>query len=258
MHIEDILGFSLPVIYLVLYVTEKVWPARHFPQVRGWGAIGGVFLVLMMTAGVVVPLALPIDWIVEHRVFDASALGVPGGILVGFLVFELVVYAYHRACHEVSLLWRVSHQMHHAPQRLDTPGAVVFHPFELLMNNVLFIGVTLFLLGLDPLAVAGIGFLLGFCALFQHWNVRTPVWVGYLIQRPEAHCLHHELNVHAYNYADLPLWDMLFGTFRNPREFSGQVGFASRASFAQLLVGVDVNAGQNAGQPGARLVAAQS
>ena len=52
--------------------------------------------------------------------------------------------------------------------------------------------------------------------LLYHWNVSTPAWLGYLIQRPESHCVHHQHGLHRYNYADLPVWDMLFGTFRNP------------------------------------------
>ena len=36
---------------------------------------------------------------------------------------------------------------------------------------------------------------------------------------------HHEAGVHARNYGDIPLFDMLFGTFVNPREFDGEVGF---------------------------------
>ena len=39
--------------------------------------------------------------------------------------------------------------------------------------------------------------------------------LGYLIQRPESHAIHHARGVHAHNYADLPLWDIVFGTFRN-------------------------------------------
>jgi hypothetical protein len=34
--------------------------------------------------------------------------------------------------------------------------------------------------------------------------------------------------VHAYNYGDFPLWDILFGTFKNPRDFgTNDVGFPS-------------------------------
>ncbi len=79
---------------------------------------------------------------------------------------------------------------------------------------------------------------------FQHWNVRTPQWLGYLIQRPESHCVHHRLGVHYYNYADLPLWDILFGTFRNPKEFRGECGFESPHDrrIGAMLGFTDVNA----------------
>ena len=36
---------------------------------------------------------------------------------------------------------------------------------------------------------------------------------------------HHQRGVHAYNYADIPLFDMLFGTFRNPEEWQETAGF---------------------------------
>jgi len=70
-------------------------------------------------------------------------------------------------------------------------------------------------LGLSPEAGAWAAAFIGFCGVFQHAQVRTPRWLGYLIQRPESHAIHHARNVHAFNYADLPLWDMVFGTFRN-------------------------------------------
>ena len=53
--------------------------------------------------------------------------------------------------------------------------------------------------------------------MFQHANIRTPHWLGYIVQRPESHSAHHERGVHARNYGDLPLFDIIFGTFHNPR-----------------------------------------
>lgn len=91
--------------------------------------------------------------------------------------------------------------------------------------------------------------------MFQHWNVRTPQWLGYLIQRPEAHGVHHRRGVHAYNYGDLPLWDLLPGTFRNPREYHGDCGFEAPADrcVAAMLAMQDVNrALYGAGSRGAR------
>ena len=49
--------------------------------------------------------------------------------------------------------------------------------------------------------------------------------------------------MHSYNYADLPLWDMLFGTFRNPRTWEARCGFgeANEHRLLEMLFGVDVN-----------------
>jgi hypothetical protein len=54
---------------------------------------------------------------------------------------------------------------------------------------------------------------------------------------------HHQTNVHAYNYGNLAIWDIVFGTFKNPESFEGRVGFAEKASFAKMLIGRDVSGG---------------
>ena len=46
-------------------------------------------------------------------------------------------------------------------------------------------------------------------------RLRTPRWVGYVMQRPEHHSTHHEFNVHNYNYGDIKWWDRFFGTFKD-------------------------------------------
>ena len=63
--------------------------------------------------------------------------------------------------------------------------------------------------------------------------------LDYFIQRPESHSYHHERGVHARNYGDLPVFDMIFGTFHNPREFVGEVGFfeGSSRKVGPMLIG---------------------
>lgn len=97
-------------------------------------------------------------------------------------------------------------------------------------------------LGLTPEAAAGAALLGGLGELFYHWNVKTPTWVGYLIQRPEAHCVHHEEGRHSSNYGDLPIWDILFGTFHNPDAFDARCGFGEdEHAVGRMLVGVDLH-----------------
>src|SRR6185503_21164596 len=97
-------------------------------------------------------------------------------------------------------------------------------------------------LGLSPDAVvlANVGGL--FASFLQHANIHTPRWVGYIIQRPEAHGVHHQRGVHGYNYADLPIWDIVFGTFRNPAVWREQAGFYDGGSkrIAAMLLGRDI------------------
>jgi sterol desaturase/sphingolipid hydroxylase (fatty acid hydroxylase superfamily) len=64
------------------------------------------------------------------------------------------------------------------------------------------------------------GYLSSFAGVLQHLNVRTPRWLGLVIQRSEAHAVHHARGVHGYNYGNFRLWDILFGTFRNPATFA--------------------------------------
>ena len=100
------------------------------------------------------------------------------------------------------------------------------------------------LLGLTTEAAILGALFLTFNAMFQHANIETPHWVGYIIQRPESHNVHHNAGVHRYNYSDLPLWDMAFGTFRNPRELEKvDCGFYEGASarIPEMLVGRDVS-----------------
>jgi sterol desaturase/sphingolipid hydroxylase (fatty acid hydroxylase superfamily) len=69
-----------------------------------------------------------------------------------------------------------------------------------------------------------------FFSIFQHGNFHTPRWLGYIVQRPESHSFHHERGVHGRNYSDLPIFDLLFGTFYNPQRFASETGFYDGAS----------------------------
>lgn len=63
-----------------------------------------------------------------------------------------------------------------------------------------------------------------------------------MIVRPESHSLHHERGVHAFNYCDLPLIDMVFCTFRNPPEWNAEAGFHDGASnrIGAMLTGKEI------------------
>jgi sterol desaturase/sphingolipid hydroxylase (fatty acid hydroxylase superfamily) len=215
------------------YETPRRWRLRAFLVTAGAFAFS---LKVGEAWGALLPAA---------SLFDLSGLGAVGGAAVGVLVYELFHYAYHRTAHEWGWLWRTSHRMHHAPESLDAFGAYFLHPIDVVAFTSLAVLVAFPVLGLAPEAGALVSVFLSFNAVFQHANIRTPRWVGYLVQRPESHAVHHARGVHRWNYSDLPLWDLVFGTFRNPARFDGEVGFAPGTSsrLGTLLLGRDVDEG---------------
>ena len=227
----------------LMLVVERLKPGRDFPTVRGWWA--RAIAVNVVQVGMVFVAGAAWDgWLVRNRLWSADRLGLIGGAVVGYVVVTFIYYWWHRARHASDFLWRWFHQFHHSPQRIEIITSFYKHPFELVANGILSSAIVYTLVGLDVKAATLAVTLTGIAELFYHWNVRTPHWIGYLIQRPESHLVHHQLGLHAFNYGDLPLWDMLFGTFRNPREFREQCGFAEdrEQRIGDLLLGRDVNA----------------
>jgi sterol desaturase/sphingolipid hydroxylase (fatty acid hydroxylase superfamily) len=236
-----VLALLMPVTFGVLLATERLFPARVLPRVRGWLLKGVVFFVVGGVIGAVLP-ALVAAAVGERAPVDLRGLGTLGGAAVGFLAADLALYGVHRLIHNVPLLWRWTHQLHHSAERLDVAGSSYFHPFDIaLLGGVA--ALVPALLGITPDAAALAGFVGFFLQTFQHANVTTPQWLGWIIQRPEAHAVHHARDVHAYNYGNFMLWDIALGTFRNPATFGEAAGFwdGASAELGPMLIGRDVS-----------------
>jgi len=224
----DPISLTVFAIYGALILWEALFPARSLPRVRYWRWLGVAAFGVYFLLSSYLPMLWG-DWLAPLRLADLSGLGTWGGAAVGLLVYEAGAYAYHRAIHASDVLWRVCHQMHHSAERLDTFGAFWFSPFD-MVGWTLVSSVALTVVGLSAEATTVVMLSLTLLAIFQHANVRTPRWLGYFVQRPESHSFHHERGVHARNYADLPVFDLVFGTFLNPRGFADETGFYDGAS----------------------------
>jgi sterol desaturase/sphingolipid hydroxylase (fatty acid hydroxylase superfamily) len=225
----DPVSIAVFALYGVLIAWETMAPARPLPEVAGWRLRGlGAFGIFFLLSSY-----LPLLWndsLARFQLLDLTALGAWAGALVGLLVYEGAVYAWHRAMHGSKVLWRVFHQMHHSAERLDTFGAFWFSPVDMVGWTALNSLCLTLVVGLTPQAATAVLLATTFLSVFQHANVRTPRWLGYVVQRPESHSRHHARGVHAGNYSDLPIFDLLFGTFDNPPAFAKQAGFYDGAS----------------------------
>lgn len=242
MRFEDTVPLFILGFYVAFIAYESLRPARALPKVSWWKLKGFFFFLLTGVLSTVLPLLWG-DLVARHALFDLSGLGTVGGAVVGYVLYTLVFALWHRLQHTWPFLWRWTHQMHHSAERLDIWGFALFHPFDIVAFTALGSAVYSLVLGLSPSAVALAGLYGLFASFLQHANVRTPRWLGYIIQRPESHGIHHQRGVHAYNYSDFPLWDIILGTFRNPTRWTAQGGFHDGASkrMGAMLLGRDIS-----------------
>lgn len=225
----DPISLIVLAMYLALIIWEAVAPARRLPKVKNWKLRGLTSFAVFFYLSSYLPLVWD-QYLAAFQVFDLTFLGTAWGAVVSILIYELGVYVWHRAMHKNNVLWKVFHQMHHSAERMDSYGAFYFSPMDMIGFTLLGSLCLVVIAGFTPEAATI--FILGttFLSIFQHSNIKTPTWLGYIIQRPEAHTVHHAKGIHAYNYSDISVFDIIFGTFKNPKEYENETGFYDGAS----------------------------
>jgi sterol desaturase/sphingolipid hydroxylase (fatty acid hydroxylase superfamily) len=151
---------------------------------------------------------------------------------LALLALDLLWYAYHRAAHTFSRLWR-AHGVHHAPSQLYVLMHQVFHPFDVLVSRFAISAVVFVPTGVGKdgafLAIA----VLGLQQTVSHVNsdLRTG-WLNYALIGTETHRYHHAAGERG-NYASaVAVWDLLFGTFvYEPRRIPDLLGLEDPAAF---------------------------
>lgn len=235
----------------VLFVWERVSPAAPWPEgdggtVPGWRRLtrnGGLWAVNSLLSPLIfVPVAAVAATLGPDWRGGADWLPGPGWmLLVDLLILDLFTYWWHRANHEIPLLWRF-HRVHHYDRFLDTTSSVRFHAGEVLISVTVRGVLIVALLDVPFATVVLFEGLLVASAAFHHANIALPhrferalarVWVT-----PSIHWVHH----HAVradtdsNYcALLSVWDRLFGSASpTPRTAAMPIGIEGIANDKSL------------------------
>ena len=225
----DPLTHYIVLMYAGLIIWEAFFPARKLIDIKYWKIKGIAVFVFYFFLSSYLPVFIN-PFLEQYKLIDLSALGTVKEALVGVLLYEFGVFIWHRQLHRSNFLWKTFHQMHHSAERLDTYGAFFFSPLDMIGWTVLSSVCFSLVVGLSPPAITATLLVANFLSIFQHANINTPRWLGYIVQRPESHTIHHARNIHGSNYSDLPLFDIIFGTFNNPRTFTHETGFYNGAS----------------------------
>ena len=218
------LGYIL-LFGLLFIILERIIPDQKLPHVKGWWL--RVVLLNTLQLGVIFLGKISWDkWLQQYSFFSLSneVSEITGGF-ISYFIITFLFYWWHRWRHTFNFLWLTMHQVHHSPQRIETITSFYKHPLEIICNSILIGSVNFLILGLNLEAAAWCLLFSAIGEYFYHMNVKTPHWVGYIFQRPEMHRIHHEKGKHFSNFSDLPIWDMIFGTYKNPKTMDGKCGF---------------------------------
>ncbi|MBT34321.1 MAG: fatty acid hydroxylase [Thalassobius sp.] len=246
----DPISLIVIAMYMGLMIWEALFPARKLPYVKNWKLKGIAAFAIYFFLSSYLPLMVD-PYLEKFRLFDLTGLGDYGGALVGILLYAFGEYVWHRIMHRSDFLWRTVHQMHHSAERLDTYGAFFFSPADMIGWTLLGSVCFALLVGINPQAITIVLLVTNFLGIFQHANIKTPHWMGYFIQRPESHAVHHQKGLHKGNYSGLPIFDILFGTFYNPKAFESETGFYNGASarIADMLLFKDISSDDSKHKP---------
>jgi sterol desaturase/sphingolipid hydroxylase (fatty acid hydroxylase superfamily) len=208
----------------LLGIAERLAPRRPGPMKRRLRWFANFSLTAL---NIVVLSVLPIGFIgaatfaansgfgLLNATGAAAAIAIPTTLLAR----SFISFAIHWLSHKLPWLWRL-HRVHHLDTELDVSTTVRIHPAEFIVQLALGLPVVM-LLGLSPWVLMAYELADVAVTLFSHANIRLPRSIEralrYVIVTPELHRVHHsaEQPETDSNFgAVLPLWDLVFGTFR--------------------------------------------
>jgi sterol desaturase/sphingolipid hydroxylase (fatty acid hydroxylase superfamily) len=138
---------------------------------------------------------------------------------LGLVLSELGSYTIHRVCHMHRFFWRI-HALHHSPRLLYTLASGRNHPLNVIAIYSARV-LPLVALGAGTDLLACISTINGVHGLLQHVNLDIRAgWLNYVFAGPELHHRHHSLRLDdsRTNFGNiLIIWDILFGTFKFPK-----------------------------------------
>jgi sterol desaturase/sphingolipid hydroxylase (fatty acid hydroxylase superfamily) len=213
-------------IFAAMAVWEVLAPRREQKLARGtrWPSNIGVVVLDTVLIRLVVPTtAVGLALVAEARGWGLMhVLDLPmwASIPLAIVALDLAIYLQHVLFHAVPALWRL-HRVHHADLEIDVTTGARFHPIEILLSMGIKLGVVA-ALGAPAAAVLVFEVLLNATSMFNHSNVRMPLWLDRVLRwavvTPDMHRVHHSIAARETNSNfgfNLPWWDRLFGTYRD-------------------------------------------
>jgi sterol desaturase/sphingolipid hydroxylase (fatty acid hydroxylase superfamily) len=211
-------------IFFVMALIEKIAPQRILlkSKFKRWVSNIGMQIIDVVVLRLIFPVfPFGVAVICAQRgwgLLNYCHTIQPLALFIGILVLDFVIYLQHRMFHFVPIFWRV-HMVHHTDEDIDVTTAVRFHPLEIILSLLIkFAAVAA--IGAAPLSVLIFEVLLNGASMFNHGNIKIPLYIDSVIRMvlvtPDMHRVHHSVITRETNsnYGfSFSWWDRLFGTY---------------------------------------------
>jgi sterol desaturase/sphingolipid hydroxylase (fatty acid hydroxylase superfamily) len=218
---EDWQSFMILVVFAVLLAAESAFARkerRPGEYRRSYLANFGTFFLNDTLLSL---LSVSSLWLVAGRYADRGLLSsLPDPFLkaaLSFMLLDLTLYFWHRACHSFDGLW-MFHKVHHSDRVMNVSTAFRLHFGEVLLT-MLVKALFIVAVGVDAAVVVANEALITLFVMFHHARLSFPGerWLGRLAIVPYLHRVHHSAKrqEHDSNYgAVFSWWDRMFGTLK--------------------------------------------
>ena len=240
----EIAAYSLLIFFALMFTLEVNFPREKWPLRKWWQSLRTNFSLLLFNNTVFSLVSASTLLIIAERHSDnglLSQLSHPvGKLILSFLLLDLIIYCWHKACHGFDNLW-MFHKVHHSDPYLNVSTAFRIHILELMIVTVLK-AISIVALGIDKASVLAVETITLLFIMFYHTNISFTgeKFLSKLIIVPYLHRAHHstERSEHDRNFgAVLSIWDRIFGTLleKEPAEIgiknNGPLGFLDQLKF---------------------------
>lgn len=245
-------------VWLVIFLAaERLFPAAREPVPTGssplgpgpagrWHRLGRNLGLWLANVGLYPLIVLPVSvWAAGHTIgWRPEWWGGGLGLILDIVLLDFLIFWWHRANHEIPVLWRF-HEVHHLDRFLDATSALRFHFGEVILSALMRAGLIMaFDLPITSILVFETLILVG--TVFHHSNAAVPPRLeralAAVVITPSIHWVHH----HAVrrdtdaNYGTLfSFWDPMFGTRSpTPRRLTMPIGVEGlpEQPFLRLIV----------------------
>ena len=215
---EDWVIYALPLFFVALAIEWTVAWRKCLPLYHRQDFFASMGVMLITVAVDLIPKLLGVMlmfvcW--QASPFQDVVSRAPHWWVLLFFLDDLTYYSFHRANHEVRIMW-AGHVSHHNSQYYNYGTALRQGVGERVIKYLFWC--PLALVGFDPVMIVT---MMSLSLIYQFWLHtetvnRMPGWFEWFFNTPSHHRVHHASNVRYLdrNHAGvLIIWDRLFGTF---------------------------------------------